>query len=96
MKSLASRSRLDDMAEVADMPPMHVLGRDAKVIVGEGGQPLQHRVDLGLARDEGGKGLIVAGAVAVGGGHRRGPLFLVYSHPMKADPGLHINANPLF
>ena len=77
------------------MGPVHVVGRDTEMIVGEAGQSLQHRVDLGLARDKGGKGLIVGGAV--GGDHRRCSLLVFgFDAPIRADVGSHINSNTLF
>ena len=58
---------LDDVAEVADMAPVHLVRRDAEVVVGEGRKALQHRVDLAFAGDEGVQGVAVVGALR---GHR--------------------------
>ena len=57
------------LREITDMAPMDLVGARLEMVRAEGGEPLQHRVDLGLRCYEGVEGFLVGGGAA---GHSGG------------------------
>ena len=62
---LAQQSRV--VVQGADIAPVDLVGMRFKMIVAQGLQPLQHRVDLELGGYEGFEGFVVRGGGAAGG-----------------------------
>jgi hypothetical protein len=69
------------MVQSADMAPVNLVGVSLEVVVAQGFQPLQHRVDLELCGHEGVEGFGIVGRAAgvhgvVSGGelHRSGAI----------------------